>query len=145
VHTQVKNARGSTPAMAELVQFVGEYIEHKDMLRLFDIASVVARRKEGDCTEHAVLLTALARSFGYRARVVLGIVFVPIGSPIAAFEHAWVEYRAGDEWVIADAALPRGMVARYVPLDIIHDEGPAFMRYLSPNGFSVSRAVVDPP
>ena len=39
-------------------------------------AAEVARSREGDCTEHAVLLAALARARGIPARVAMGLVYV---------------------------------------------------------------------
>jgi len=70
-------------------------------------AAEVARSREGDCTEHAVLLAAMCRSVGLPARVVCGIVYVPsLGEKKDVFlPHAWVEAYVGKEWVCIDAAL----------------------------------------
>jgi hypothetical protein len=135
---------GDAPTMDQLRVFVDRYIEHKDMARGFDIASQVARRKEGDCSEHAVLLAALGRSFGYPSRVVLGLVVLPIGGAFRAFGHAWVEYHDGTRWRVSDAAVPPEAEPRYVPMQILGDESAAFARYMleTPGGIVVVRRVI---
>jgi len=96
---EVRNVReraareaGAHPSVRDLTRFVASYIERKNLARGYDSASVVARRREGDCTEHAVLLTALARSFGFAARVVHGIAIVDVKGTLVALMHAWVEW-----------------------------------------------------
>lgn len=83
---------------------VHQLITKKTYSRGFDIASQTARLKAGDCSEHAVLLTALLRAQGIPARVMLGVIVVfHAGEPLAG-GHAWVEYRAEDSWERLDAA-----------------------------------------
>jgi hypothetical protein len=138
---------GPSPTPDQLAIFVDRFIEHKDLLRPFDIASQVARRKEGDCTEHAVLLAALARSFGYAARVVFGIAIVALDGKTHAVGHAWTEIYDGGSWRLADAAIPPHLGARYLPLEVMGDEGPAFGRHMfeSSNPLNlVRRIVLDP-
>ncbi len=117
---------GASPSPDALAHFVAEYITKKGFGRGFDIASVVAVRHEGDCTEHAVLLTALARAFGFPARVVEGIVLVEVDSQVHAFGHAWSEVYVNSAWRRADAALPPDQPLVYLPLELIADEGPGF-------------------
>jgi hypothetical protein len=72
----------------------------------FATASEVCRNKEGDCSEHAVLLAALGRACGIPTRVVTGLVYVPIfggDADIFGF-HMWTQFRIGDSWVDFDAA-----------------------------------------
>lgn len=91
-------------------------------------ASLTARSLRGDCTEHAVLTAALARSLGIPARVVVGMAIVRPGERYAALGHAWAELRDGDHWIIADAALgPLAERTRYVALGLLEDEGPGFL------------------
>jgi transglutaminase-like putative cysteine protease len=109
----------------DLVRFVDKTIEHKHSGRGYDIASVVARRREGDCTEHAVLLAAVLRLAGFPSHLVTGIaLFTDKGQPMA-FGHAWVEYHDGQAWQLADASNPPSIVRRmrYVPLEL-RPEGP---------------------
>ncbi|HEV8716678.1 MAG TPA: transglutaminase-like domain-containing protein [Candidatus Binatia bacterium] len=53
--------------------------------------------KRGDCNEHAVLFTALARAAGLPARVAAGVVYLDG----AFYYHAWSEVWLG-QWVAAD-------------------------------------------
>ena len=86
-------------------RFVHDYITEKTYRRSFDIASQVAKYRAGDCTEHAVLLTALLRSAGVPARVIFGIVIVISAEGIIAGRHAWTEYFDDSEWIKVDAAV----------------------------------------
>lgn len=111
---------------------VDEEIDRKTHARGFDPASTVARRREGDCTEHAVLLTALARALGRPARVVMGVALVVGTDNVAAYGHAWTEIHDGDTWRRVDATRihkqvrQRGLRLRYLPILIIEDEGPGY-------------------
>lgn len=105
--------------------FVARYIDNKGMSRAYDAASVVARARQGDCTEHAVLLAALARMQKVPARVVHGLVLLKLPRGIQAFGHAWVEIRAKAGWQVLDAALGDEGSPLYIPLAVMQDEGPA--------------------
>lgn len=122
---------GATKDVLAIEKFVSDYISHKTFGRRFDIASEVANSHTGDCTEHAVLLTAALRRRGIASRVTLGVVFV-FGAEPAAFGHAWVEAEQRGETVRLDAAL-RGVASstrllHYYPLAQLADEGPGFSR-----------------
>ncbi|MCE7873491.1 transglutaminase domain-containing protein [bacterium CPR1] len=60
----------------------------------------VLANKAGDCTEHARLFVALARSLGIPAREVGGLVS-PQSEPMFAW-HAWAEIHDGHQWVSVD-------------------------------------------
>jgi transglutaminase-like putative cysteine protease len=148
VQAEARRLCGPSPTSDQLARFVDHYIEHKDLLRGFDIASQVARRKEGDCTEHAVLLAALARAFGFTARVVLGMAIVSIGGKFEAVGHAWTEIHQAGKWAVADAALPPELGVRYLPMEVMEDEGQSFTRHMmeTPNPILlVRRVVIDAP
>jgi hypothetical protein len=114
------------PTLEELRAFVAKYIARKTLERPWDIASVVARTKAGDCTEHAVLLTALARSFGRPARVIEGVVLVSDDAGrLAGYGHAWSEIHADGAWQLVDATATAEQKVRYVPLFAIEQEGPS--------------------
>lgn len=92
-----------------------------------EIASQVARDRNGDCKEYAVVTVGLARSAGVPARVAFGVVIIERDGRYATFGHAWAETRENGHWVVADAALKGGSgVMRYLPLGILSDEGPGF-------------------
>lgn len=118
----------------EVTRFVRGYIARKNLKRGYDIASVVARRREGDCTEHAVLLAALARSLGLPARVVHGVVLVEEKGRVIAAGHAWVEHLRDGRWRPADAALLEESKRLYLPMTVIDDEGPGFGMAIAKGG-----------
>jgi transglutaminase-like putative cysteine protease len=60
----------------------------------------VLQSQKGDCNEHAVLFTALARAGGLPARVAAGVVYLDG----AFYYHAWSEVWLG-QWVAVDPAL----------------------------------------
>jgi len=114
-----------------LIAFVDRYIDKKRP-RGWDLASTVARRREGDCTEHAVLTAALARLQGQPARVVVGLALISQGTDHQAFGHAWTEMLEGGKWVVADAALSgQTDIVRYLPLSLIEDEGIGYQMALA--------------
>jgi Transglutaminase-like superfamily len=136
---------GATPTIDDLVRFVDKFITKKGFGRGFDIASVVARRREGDCTEHAVLTAALARAFRLPSRVVEGILLVEAQGTVLAFGHAWAEVYTASAWRPADAAFPGKDPLVYLPLDLISDEGPGFAMSMAQTGagtIGVRRIVV---
>jgi hypothetical protein len=103
---------GKGPAPAEVAQrlrdFVSGYIENKDLSVGFATASEVAQTREGDCTEHAVLLAALGRVRGLPTRVVAGLAYMPEyeGRTAILGYHMWAQFYIGGQWVDYDAALP---------------------------------------
>ena len=117
-----------------LVALTDQSVPIKSGKRGWDAASVVATRGEGDCTEHAVLLAALARGQGLPARVVIGTLVEVVGEQAAAYGHAWTEIYDGEVWRRADAAQyldpesaakaeEMGQRLYYVPLALVESEG----------------------
>jgi hypothetical protein len=136
---------GPHPSPGELEQFVFEHIEDKNYAHGFDVASIVAQSQSGDCSEHAVLLTALLRMYQYPARTILGI-FVSLQEPVMAYGHAWTEYYGDAGWTGVDATrIDKTVGAHYIPLGVLGDESIAYrmavvsaLRYLS-----IDRIVVE--
>jgi transglutaminase-like putative cysteine protease len=120
------------PAADPLTAFAADFIARKSMRRGFDLASQVARSREGDCTEHAVFLAALLRHAKLPARVMLGLVVVVFEGRPQAFGHAWTEVWQGGRWSIADAAISRELEPQYLPTEEVVDEGPGFTVALVP-------------
>lgn len=118
------------PSTDQLVDYVYEHISDKTYARAFDFASQVATSGRGDCTEHAVLLAALARASGYHARVVFGTLILDTASDSYAFGHAWTEIHDGVDWQIRDATRPEDDQAmqhvRYLPSGLLANEGPGY-------------------
>jgi hypothetical protein len=69
----------------------------------------VLRTRQGDCNEHATLLTALLRAAGVPARITIGLVY----SRQKFYYHAWTEAHIGS-WVSLDATLNQ------MPADVTH-------------------------
>jgi transglutaminase-like putative cysteine protease len=93
-------------AALALEQYVGTVITQKDYTQAFATASEVLKNHAGDCTEHAVLLAALARARGIPARVAMGLVYMP--SHQAFGYHMWTEVFVQGQWIGIDGTLARG-------------------------------------
>ncbi len=98
----VGDARGAYEAARRLSDHVHRTLE-KAYGASHDRASDVLAAGKGDCTEHAVLLVALARAAGIPARGVHGLVYAEYddGQP-ALYWHAWAEVRSAGEWIAMD-------------------------------------------
>lgn len=92
-----------------LERFVRNYITTKSLRVGYASASEIVKNREGDCTEHAVLLAALMRASGIPARVATGIAYAPAyaGQRDVFVPHAWVHAWVDDAWRGYDAALAR--------------------------------------
>ena len=92
----------------------------------FWTASRAARRKAGDCSEHAVVSAAVARSLGLPARVVLGYVLVSDQKRGFAAGHAWAEVYDGERWQLVDATPIGREHVQYLIAGELADEGPGY-------------------
>jgi hypothetical protein len=72
----------------------------------FASAREVLERLSGDCSEHAILMAAMARAVAIPAKVVSGIVHV---NGQFAY-HMWVEVWTGEDWFALDATIGEGSV-----------------------------------
>jgi transglutaminase-like putative cysteine protease len=104
--------RGKPAKRAEAMRlFVHRYINKKSLGVGFASASEVARTREGDCTEHGVLLAALLRADGIPSRVVCGLVYADqfAGAQDIFGYHMWtqalLEVDGQKRWVDLDATL----------------------------------------
>lgn len=64
-------------------------------------ARAVLDNRAGDCTEHALLFTALARAVNIPAREVGGLAYLNTDKPLFGW-HAWAEIHDGSQWVSID-------------------------------------------
>ena len=105
---------GSTPSgdnverMQALQDLVNGHISKKSLNIGYASAGDAARLREGDCTEHALLLAALGRAIGIATRVVNGLAYTGDfeGNKAVFVPHAWVAAWTGERWQAFDAALP---------------------------------------
>ena len=117
----LRDAPDSKPERAEaLRRFVGRFIAAKTLGVGFASASEVVRTREGDCTEHAVLLAAMLRADGIPSRVVSGLIYADRfeGERDVFVYHMWtqalLDTGAGRAWVDLDATLGP------IPFDATH-------------------------
>jgi hypothetical protein len=89
-----------------LERHVYRAIRKKNFSSAFDSAATVADTLAGDCTEHAVLLAALARAKKIPARVAVGLVYMSGSNALGM--HMWTEVWIDDRWIGLDATLGRG-------------------------------------
>jgi transglutaminase-like putative cysteine protease len=109
----LKNAGESQAERAEaLRRFVFSYIKKKNLGVGFATATEVARTREGDCTEHGVLLVALLRASGIPARAATGLIYADSfagGKDIFGY-HMWAQalitVDGVSKWVDLDGTLP---------------------------------------
>ncbi len=86
--------------------WVAKNLTKKNMGVGFASALEVCRNREGDCTEHSVLVAGLCRAAGIPARVVMGLECIQgiWGG------HAWNEVSIDGHWFALDATLGFGSV-----------------------------------
>ena len=105
-----REAKGSETSPAKipvaLERYVHRVMTNKNFTQAFATAAEVAESREGDCTEHAVLLAALARACGIPSRVAIGLVYVASAGGFGY--HMWTEMYLGGQWVPFDAVMGRG-------------------------------------
>ena len=103
-------------AVSLLLQWTHQALEQTPTVSIPTALDVLETRT-GDCNEHAVLFTALARAVGVPSRVVVGVVYLDE----AFYYHAWSEVWLG-QWVSVDP------VFNQFPADATHikflDGGP---------------------
>ncbi|MDP7205632.1 MAG: transglutaminase-like domain-containing protein, partial [Pirellulaceae bacterium] len=90
-----------------LEKHVHMLIDRKDYSQAFASALDVLESRQGDCTEHAVLLAALCRARKIPTRIAVGLVYVPGESPGYGY-HMWNEVWIGDRWIGLDATTGGG-------------------------------------
>ncbi len=110
----VKQAAGDEKDPRRLIsrlrEFVSEYIEKKSLGVGFATAGEVARSREGDCTEHGVLLAALGRGVGIPSRLATGLVYTDEfnGRRNVFVGHLWTQFFIDGQWIDQDPALRQG-------------------------------------
>ncbi|HEY0231485.1 MAG TPA: transglutaminase-like domain-containing protein [Dokdonella sp.] len=105
--------------MLRIETFVRGFIRNKTLGVGYASALEVARKPEGDCTEHAVLVAALGRSIGIATRVVDGLAYAPgfAGKNQVFVPHAWAQAWVDGRWQSFDAAL-MGFDAGHIALSV---------------------------
>ena len=102
----IGDANDAAEAVRRIEAFVAGYVQYKDLSVGYASAAEVAKNKQGDCTEHAVLAAALCRAVGIPAKVVTGLAYVKefAGVKNCFGGHAWTTAYVGGQWIGLDAA-----------------------------------------
>jgi len=98
------SAAGSGIDLSCLERLVNRYIRNKSLAFGFAGLEEVLSKREGDCTEHALLLVALLRKTGVPSRLAYGLVLTESGF----LGHAWAELYSGGRWHWLDPSFPQG-------------------------------------
>jgi len=106
--------------------YVHRYIRKKDLSVGFAFASEVARTRQGDCTEHGVLLAAMLRAAGLPSRTASGLIYIDqfAGQKNIFGYHMWAQAWVQDEkhggyWLDLDATLADpGFDAAHITLSV---------------------------
>jgi len=118
----------TVPELQALTTFTATQITDPNYRNGMLIASQVARRREGDCTEYSVLQAALARSAGYASRLVFGLLMLARNDELFSYGHAWTEIHYDGVWHVADATQPalqsEVQGVWHVPIQLFENEGP---------------------
>jgi len=93
----VGNEQNSWAASKKIAEWINREMEPNYDVG-FASAKEILENREGDCSEHTVLMVALCRSVGIPARAAVGVMY---GEGIFAY-HMWPEVYVG-EWVGLDA------------------------------------------
>lgn len=96
VAREVGNETDLFRAAKRINRFVFTHIRNKSLAKAYATAIEALESREGDCTEHAVLFSALAKIAGIPTRLATGLVYVP-GQNVFGY-HEWVEIWTGQRW-----------------------------------------------
>lgn len=128
-HTTVDDVLGErniSPAakMRRLSHFVSRHMNSEATYSGYATALEAYHSKQGDCTEHALLLASLARAAGIPSRVVFGLAYNNerfLGRKYVFVPHAWVQAWTGEQWQSFDSGLGR-FTAGHIALGISSGE-----------------------
>ena len=142
----VKKAAGDETNPHRLAErfcrFVGQHVNSKGLNVGFATASEVARSREGDCTEHGVLLAAMGRAKKIPTRLVTGLVYAPNfgGKSDVLVGHLWTQFWIDDRWVDFDAALGQTDVdPTHIALAVTPADNAGFADLISSTWLSIGK------
>ncbi len=133
----IKGARTEEGKVNCLVNFVKDFIQDEISIGKQTVFEIISEKK-GDCSEHALLFTTLARAVGIPAREVSGLSYM--GDKTLAFgPHAWNEVLLDGKWVTVDP------ISGQINVDPLHiriepsDYGKISFRLLELNHFPLKK------
>jgi len=123
-----------------LEELVARFIRHSNYRVGFATAAEVADSQQGDCTEHAVLLAALARARRIPARVAVGLVY----RDQMFYYHMWTEVFIKGRWYPLDATLGQGGIGvGHLKMATSSMKGPAALAALLPTLNALGRLKIE--
>jgi len=140
----VGEATDASVAAKRIEEFVRKYVLRKDLAVGYATASEVVEARQGDCTEHAVLIAAMCRASGIPAEVVAGVAYVSsLGGRKNVFvPHAWARANVGGKWIGLDAAM-NGYDAGHIALATGSGEPKGFFAVIGTLGyFTIEKVTV---
>ncbi len=113
----IGDTKDASEAARNIESFVADYISNKSLSVGYASAAEVAKSRQGDCSEHAVLTAALCRAAGIPAQVASGVAYVSQWQTVSnGFGgHAWTRVYLGDKWYNIDAAFKSAGFGGYDP------------------------------
>ncbi len=143
----VVDSKDTAEAVRKIESFVSGYITEKDLSVGYATAAEVAASRQGDCTEHAVLMAAMCRAVGIPAKVVFGIVYAEefLGKKDIFGGHAWTQAYIGNKWVNFDATrAPNGYSVGHIILATGNGDPGDFFGMVNTLGyFRIDKADID--
>jgi Transglutaminase-like superfamily len=109
---QAVGAKTDPIEMARAIEkFVHGYMRPVNFSEAMAPADHVAKTREGDCSEYAMLTAAMCRAVKVPSRTAIGLVYVNNlgGRPAFGF-HMWTEVNVAGQWLGIDATLAQGSI-----------------------------------
>ena len=91
-----------------LEKWVAQNMTNQDFSIGFAPSSEIIETRQGDCTEHAVLLAALCRAAGIPSRVAMGLVYLESSQSFGY--HMWTEVFIDGDWYAIDGTIGQGSI-----------------------------------
>lgn len=117
--TIVGNEHNAYIIAKNMEKWVYNYISNKNYNIDFASAAQTMISKQGDCTEHSVLLAALLRAANIPSKIEVGVVYSP--EKKAFVYHMWVKAYIG-KWLDLDSSFAPSV--NFTPLQIAFTESP---------------------
>ncbi|CAA0094979.1 transglutaminase-like domain-containing protein [Zhongshania aliphaticivorans] len=102
------NSSSASGQMQRLTRYVARHMSEEPSYSGYATALEAYNSKQGDCTEHALLLATLARAAQIPTRVVFGLAYTNerfLGRKYVFVPHAWVQAWTGERWESYDSGL----------------------------------------
>lgn len=120
------NDSNTSGKMHRLTRYVTRHMSEEPSYSGYATALEAYNSKQGDCTEHALLLATLARAAQIPARVVFGLAYTNdrfLGRKYVFVPHAWAQVWTGEKWESYDSGLG-DFTAGYIALGLSNgDQG----------------------